>query len=89
MIVDHKFTPINTSLYGFFGNNIIPRGKITLAMEMGEPSEMPLNFKFLVVDNRSTYYRVLKRPTLNNLWVATSIYHICMKFLTEHEINHD
>lgn len=35
MEVDHELTPTNSPLYGFIGNRIIPRKKITLGMEIG------------------------------------------------------
>lgn len=53
MDVDHELTPVNTPLYGFIGDNIISRGRITLVVEIGKPSQIVLNFmRFLVVDNR-------------------------------------
>lgn len=37
MLVDHNLTPMNKSLYGFTGKNIIPRERINLLVEMGTP----------------------------------------------------
>lgn len=57
MVVDNELTPITTLLYGFTGDSITPREKITLDMEMGEPSQVFLNFiEFLTVDSRLAYH---------------------------------
>lgn len=42
--------------------------------------------EFLVVDSRSTYHGVLRKPTLKELWDVTLIHHLCMKFPTELDI---
>lgn len=36
MILDHELTPTTTPLYGFIEESTTPRGRITLAVEMGE-----------------------------------------------------
>lgn len=81
-------------LYGFTGDSIIPRGKITLVVEMEASPQVAHHFmEFLVVDRRSAYHRVLGRyhrvlgrPALKELWAVTSIHHLCMKFSTERGI---
>ncbi|XP_022880635.1 uncharacterized protein LOC111397904 [Olea europaea var. sylvestris] len=68
MILDHELTPTTTPLYGFTGDSITQRGKITLAVEMREPSQTVMNFmEFLIIDSRSVYHRVMGWPTLKEL----------------------
>lgn len=48
---------------------------------MGDIRQIVRQFmKFIVVDSRPTYHRVLGRPTLKELWAITSIHHLCIKF---------
>lgn len=87
MIVDHELTLITIPLYGFTGDNITPKGKTTLAVEMGDFTQTSLNFmEFLVVNSRSTYHGVLGRPALMDLGAVTLIHHLYMKFPTEQGI---
>lgn len=52
-------------LYNFTGDNIVPRERITLAIEMGTASLVAHHFiEFLVIVHRSVYHDVLGRPTL-------------------------
>lgn len=67
MIVNRELTPSTISLYDIIGDNIISKGKITLAMEMEELPQTSLNFmKFLIVDNRLAYHGVLGRHALKD-----------------------
>lgn len=87
MAVDHELTPMSSPLYGFTGDSIIPRGKITIAVEMGALPQVAHHFmEFLVLDRRSAYHGVLGRPALKELWAVTSIHHLCIKFPTERGI---
>ncbi|XP_022883683.1 uncharacterized protein LOC111400502 [Olea europaea var. sylvestris] len=87
MILDHELTRTTTPLYGFIGDSITPRGKITLVVEMGESPQTTMNFmKFLIVDSRSAYHRVLDRPALKELGTVTSIHHLCIKLPTENGV---
>ncbi|XP_022889049.1 uncharacterized protein LOC111404482 [Olea europaea var. sylvestris] len=62
MILDHQLTPTTTSLYEFTGDSITPRGKITLAVEMGDSFQTMMNFmENLIVDSRSAYNGVEPR----------------------------
>ncbi|XP_022891925.1 uncharacterized protein LOC111406782 [Olea europaea var. sylvestris] len=66
---------------------MVPRGRITLPVEMWSAPLVAHHFmKFLVVDHKLAYYRVLGRPALKDFWVVTSIHYLCMKFPTEHGI---
>lgn len=87
MKVDHELTPVSSPLYGFTGDGIVPRGKITLTIEMGEEPLIAYHFmEFLMVDNRSAYHGALGRPALTYLWAVTSIHHLCIKFPTKNGI---
>ncbi|CAI9762902.1 unnamed protein product [Fraxinus pennsylvanica] len=87
MAMDHELTPMSSPLYGFIVDRIIPRGKITLAVEMGASPQIAHHFmEFLVVDRRCAYHGVLGRPALKELWAVTSIYHLCMKLPMERGI---
>ncbi|XP_022856189.1 uncharacterized protein LOC111377343 [Olea europaea var. sylvestris] len=87
IILDHELTPTTTSLYGFTGDSITSKGKIILAVEMGESPQTTMNFmEFLIVDSRSAYHGVLSRPALKELEVVTSIYHLYMKLPTENGV---
>ncbi|KAL2513370.1 Uncharacterized protein Adt_18970 [Abeliophyllum distichum] len=81
--VDHEVTAIYEMLFSFTGDSLIPRGRITLAVDFGEPPRHLRKFmEFLIVDTRSAYHGVLRRPTLKDLQVVTSIHHLAMKFPT-------
>lgn len=67
MEVDHALDPMNSPFYGFTGDKVVLRGKITLVIEMGMEPLTTHFMEFLVVDNRSAYHKVLGRPTLNEL----------------------
>ncbi|XP_022846413.1 uncharacterized protein LOC111369168 [Olea europaea var. sylvestris] len=87
MILDHQLTLTTTPLYGFTGDSITLKGKITLAVKMGESLQTTMNFmEFFIVDNQSTYHGVLGRPALKELGAVSSIHHLCMKFSTENGV---
>ncbi|XP_022880580.1 uncharacterized protein LOC111397837 [Olea europaea var. sylvestris] len=88
MILDHELTPTTTTpLYGFTGDSITPRRKITLAVEMGESPQTTMNFmEFLIVDSQSAYHEVLGRPALKELGAVTFIHHLSMKLPTENGV---
>lgn len=66
--VDHDLTTMNSALHSFTGDNIIPRGKITIGTEMETTPLTGHHFMiFLVVDNRSANHGVLGRPSLKKL----------------------
>lgn len=87
MEVDHELTRVTSPLYGFIGDNIVSRGKITLAMEIGVAPLMAHHFmEFLLVDYHFAYHGIIRRPSLKELWAITSIHHLCIKFPTENFI---
>lgn len=53
------------------GDSIVPRGKITLAVEMEATPLTTHHFmEFLIVDHRTAYHGVLGIPTLKELWAV-------------------
>ncbi|KAF5462765.1 hypothetical protein F2P56_018746 [Juglans regia] len=71
-------------LKGFIGDVIQPVGAITLSV-LAEKAPRQLkgyNVNFQVVNALSSYNTILGRPTLNNLKVIMSTYHLKMKFPT-------
>lgn len=87
MKVYHMLTLVTSSLYKFTGDSIILRGKITLATKIRvTPLTAHKFMEYLMVDHRSAYNGVLRRPTLKELWAVTSIHDLCMKFPTKNGI---
>ncbi|KAL2504651.1 Uncharacterized protein Adt_20272 [Abeliophyllum distichum] len=81
--VDHELTTISKPLFDFTGDSLIPRGRITLVVDLEEPSCHLRKFmEFLIVDIRSAYHGVLERPALKDLQAVTSIHHLAMKIPT-------
>ncbi|KAL0451565.1 UNVERIFIED_CONTAM: hypothetical protein Slati_1134600 [Sesamum latifolium] len=62
---DVSFEKVNTSLYGFVGEVVHPRGMISLPLTLGaRTTQKTCVLKFLVVDVPSAYNVILGRPTL-------------------------
>ena len=82
-----RLTPTNAPLVSFGGTRVLPLGTITLSMTVGDyPQQITQDVTFLVVDCSSAYNGILGRPTLNSWKVATSTYHLMIKFPTEYGI---
>ncbi|KAL0420615.1 UNVERIFIED_CONTAM: hypothetical protein Slati_3084400 [Sesamum latifolium] len=63
---DTPLEEVNTSLYGFTGEVVHPRGLISLPLTLGTcPAQRTCVLKFLVVDVPSAYNVILGRPTLS------------------------
>ncbi|KAL0433282.1 UNVERIFIED_CONTAM: hypothetical protein Slati_2662500 [Sesamum latifolium] len=78
---DVPFEAVDTSLYGFAGEVVHPRGMISLPLTLGtSPLRKTCLLKFLVVDIPSAYNVILGRPTLNTFRAIISMYHIKIKF---------
>ncbi|KAL0405124.1 UNVERIFIED_CONTAM: hypothetical protein Slati_3826300 [Sesamum latifolium] len=74
---------VNTSLYGFAGEVVHPRGLISLPLTLGTwRTRRTCILKFLVVDVPSAYNVILGRPTLNAFQAVISMYHMKIKFPT-------
>ncbi|KAL0394780.1 UNVERIFIED_CONTAM: hypothetical protein Slati_4444200 [Sesamum latifolium] len=78
---DIPLEAVDTSLYGFAGEVIHPRGMISLPLTLGtSPLRKTCLLEFLVVDIPSTYNVILGRPTLNAFRAIISTYHMKIKF---------
>ncbi|XP_040987650.1 uncharacterized protein LOC121235367 [Juglans microcarpa x Juglans regia] len=78
-----KLQPSPSLLKGFSGKAILPMGAITLPVMAGQGTHTISMTDFLVVKALSSYNAILGRPTINNLKVVTSTYHLKMKFSTK------
>ena len=89
-----QLRPVNSPLVGFGGMKVqpvgtitLPVGTVTLPVMVGVyPQQVNKDVNFLVVDCSSSYNAIIGRPTLNNWKVVTSIYHLSVKFPTEHGV---
>ncbi|KAL0411005.1 UNVERIFIED_CONTAM: Pro-Pol polyprotein [Sesamum latifolium] len=80
---DVSLEKVNTSLYGFAGEVVHPRGMVLLPLAMGRgTTRKTCLLKFLVVDVPSAYNVILGRPTLNTFQAVVSTYHMKIKFPT-------
>ena len=79
--------PVNVPLIGFGGIKVLPSGTISLPIAVGSyPRQINKEVNFLVVDCSSSYNAIIGRLTLNSSKVATSTYHLSVKFPTEYGI---
>ncbi|KAL0313192.1 UNVERIFIED_CONTAM: Transposon Ty3-G Gag-Pol polyprotein [Sesamum radiatum] len=80
---DVSLEKVNTSLYGFSGEVVHPRGMISLPLTMGAGTTgKTCVLKFLVIDVPSAYNAILGRSTLTGFQAVISIYHMKIKFST-------
>ncbi|KAL0453959.1 UNVERIFIED_CONTAM: hypothetical protein Slati_1374000 [Sesamum latifolium] len=80
---DVSLKKVNTSLYGFAGEVVHPRGMVSLPLTMGRgTTRKTCLLKFLVVDVPSAYNVILGRLTLNAFQAVISTYHMKIKFPT-------
>ncbi|XP_010242582.1 PREDICTED: uncharacterized protein LOC104586896 [Nelumbo nucifera] len=82
-----RLTLVNTPLMGFFGESLLPTGRITLSLLIGDGDiTMTTMVEFIVVRCPSSYNAILGRLTLNALHATVSTFHLAMKFPTEYGI---
>ena len=82
-----KLEPINTHLWGFYGEKVLPLGSIQLVLTLGEPPcQATTTTRFLIVDAPSKYNMLLGRPSLNVIKAIPSAYHMMIKFPTIHGV---
>ena len=73
--------PSPNPVYGFTGDSIISLGVISLLMTLGEyPRQSCVMADFLIINQPLVFNVVLRRPSLRELRVITSIHHLLMKF---------
>nr|XP_023895550.1 uncharacterized protein LOC112007440 [Quercus suber] len=73
----------NTPLVGFDGKVVIPKGQISMPLNM-EGKEVMVTF--IVVTSFSPYTAILSRPWIHAIGVVPSTLHVKVKFLTEYGI---
>jgi hypothetical protein len=79
-----RIKPFGSPLVRFGGEVVYPIGIIPLPVTAGTtPRVSTVMVDFLVIDRPSAYNAIMGRPALNKLRVATSTYHLMMKFPTE------
>ncbi|KAL0314960.1 UNVERIFIED_CONTAM: hypothetical protein Sangu_2340400 [Sesamum angustifolium] len=80
--MDAPLEAMDTSLYGFVGEVVHPRGMVSRPLTLGTTSlRKTCVLKFPVVDIPYAYNVFLGRPTLNTFRAVISTYHIKIKFL--------
>ena len=78
-----KLEPVNTHLWGFSGEKVLPLGSIQLVLTLGDPPcQATTTARFLIVDASSAYIMLLGRPSLNAIKAIPSAYHMMIKFPT-------
>ncbi|KAL0292471.1 UNVERIFIED_CONTAM: hypothetical protein Scaly_2588400 [Sesamum calycinum] len=78
---DIPLEKVNTSLYGFTGEIVHPRGMISLPFMLGTRTpRKTCMLKFLVVDVSNAYNAILGRPTINTFQAVIFTYHMKIKF---------
>ena len=78
-----RLEPVNTHLWGFSGEKVLPLGSIQLVLTLGDPPcQATTTARFLIVDAPSTYNMLLGRPSLNAIKAIPSAYHMMIKFPT-------
>ena len=82
-----KLEPVNTHLWGFSGEKVLPLGSIQLVLTLGEPPcQATTTARFLIVDASSAYNMLLGRPSLNAIKAIPSAYRMIIKFPTIHGV---
>ena len=91
-----KLDPVNTHMWGFSREKVLPLGSIQLVLTLGEPPfQATTTARFLIVDAPSAYNMLLGRPSLNAIKAIPSLnaikaipsaYHMIIKFPTMHGV---
>ena len=82
-----RLLPSDTPLVGFNGTKVFPVGTITLPVTIRMyPQQLTKEVNFLVIDCSSDYNAIIGRPMLNAWRVATSTFHLLVKFPIEYGI---
>ncbi|XP_073136825.1 uncharacterized protein [Henckelia pumila] len=76
-----EVNPVKTSLYGFAGHTIRPKGEVRLPITLGSgDTKKTVMALFTVVEAPSSYNIILGRPALNAFRAVASAYHQKIKF---------
>ncbi|XP_073138783.1 uncharacterized protein [Henckelia pumila] len=76
-----EVNPVKTSLYGFAGHTIRPKGEVRLPITLGSGDiKKTVMALFTVVEAPSSYNIILGRPALNAFRAVASAYHQKIKF---------
>ena len=79
--IKEDLRPISYPLYEFSGYLVVPMGKISLNVVLGQQgSRRSHKIEFIIVDMLIAYNTILGRPILAAFEAVASVYHICMKF---------
>ena len=82
-----RLRPFESLRVSFSGDRVYPKGIVTLTITVGScPQQLTRQLDFLVVDCHSSYNVIIGRPTLNRWKVATFIYCLKARFLTENGV---
>jgi hypothetical protein len=86
-LTDDMLTPVNTSVHGLGGPDLIPLGTIDLLVTAGtEPKLKTVSVTFLVLSMPSAYNVIIGRGTIRRFQMVVSIPHLKAKFKTPHGI---
>ena len=86
-IEKEKLDPTPTLLLGFVENKVLPKRSIILQVIARDTlKQSTVMVKFLMVKFHSVYNMIAGRPSLNNMKIITSTYHLDMKFSTEYGV---
>ena len=82
-----RLCPFESPFISFSGDKVYPRGIVMLMVTAGSyPLQVTNKHNFLVVDSPSSYNVIIGKLTLNHWKVATSMYYLKVKFLTERRV---
>ena len=82
-----RIKPFSSLLVGFGREQVYLVGIVSLSLTAGTaPKASTVMVDFLVVDRPSAYNAIIGRPRLNKLKVATSTYHLMIKFPTKRRV---
>lgn len=80
---DHNIILMDSPLYGFVREYILPFGVIFLPVTLGTYTQTSsFMVEFTVVDNQTTHNVIFGRFLLKEMKIVTLIYQLSMKFLT-------
>jgi hypothetical protein len=86
-LTDDMLTPVNTSVHGLGGPDLIPLGTVDLLVTAGtEPRLKTVSVTFLVLSMPSVYNVIVGRGTIQKFQMVVSIPHLKAKFRTPHGV---